>query len=158
MKNFNTVYNDSKAQVLKERAAMYESQKVAIVNVLKQNYMITGNISDLPADQQKQFATRLLEYWSPKTGIKKEGIKLLNENELTLSPASNKEDIKLYIEKQVKRHLVAMTEAYRHNNGNAVIEAIKADVEPKIHKTLKESFVNNTVWNLISDRIKFGLD
>ena len=158
MKNFNTVYNDSKAQVLKERAAMYESQKVAIVNVLKQNYMITGNISDLPADQQKQFATRLLEYWSPKTGIKKEGIKLLNENELTLSPASNKEDIKLYIEKQVKRHLVAMTEAYRQNNGNAVIEAIKADVEPKIHKTLKESFVNNTVWNLISDRIKFGLD
>ena len=158
MKNFNTVYNDSKAQVLKERAAMYESQKVAIVNVLKQNYMITGNISDLPADQQKQFATRLLEYWSPKTGIKKEGIKLLNENELTLSPASNKEDIKLYIEKQVKRHLVAMTEAYRHNNGNAVIEAIKADVEPKIHKTLKESFVNNTVWNLISDRIKFGLN
>ena len=158
MKNFTTVYNNSKKQVLAERAAMYESQKVAIVNVLKQNYMITGNISDLPADQQKVFATRLLEYWSPKTGIKKEGVKLLNENELTLSPASNKEDIKLYIEKQVKRHLVAMTEAYRQNNANAVIEAIKSDVEPKIHKTLKESFVNNTVWNLISDRIKFGLD
>jgi len=120
--------------------------------------MITGNISDLPADQQKQFATRLLEYWSPKTGIKKEGVKLLNENELTLSPASNKEDIKLYIEKQVKKHLVAMTEAYRQNNANAVIEAIKADVEPKIQKTLKESFVINTVWNLISDRIKLGLN
>ena len=158
MKNFTIVYNNSKKQVLAERAAMYESQKVAIVNVLKQNYMITGNISDLPADQQKVFATRLLEYWSPKTGIKKEGVKLLNENELTLSPASNKDDIKLYIEKQVKKHLVAMTEAYRQNNANAVIEAIKSDVEPKIHKTLKESFVNNTVWNLISDRIKFGLD
>ena len=158
MKNFTTVYNNSKKQVLAERAAMYESQKVAIVNVLKQNYMITGNISDLPADQQKVFATRLLEYWSPKTGIKKEGVKLLNENELTLSPSSNKEDIKLYIEKQVKKHLVAMTEAYRQNNANMVIEAIKSDVEPKIHKTLKESFVNNTVWNLISDRIKFGLD
>ena len=157
MKNFTTVYNNSKKQVLAERAAMYESQKVAIVNVLKQNYMITGNISDLPVDQQKQFAARLLEYWSPKTGIKKEGIKLLNENELTLSPASNKEDIKLYIEKQVKKHLVAMTEAYRQNNANAVIEAIKSDVEPKIHKTLKESFVNNIVWNIISDRIKFGL-
>lgn len=158
MKNFNTVYNNSKKQVLQERAAMYESQKVAIVNVLKQNYMITGNISDLPADDQKVFATRLLEYWSPKTGIKKEGIKLLNENELSLSPASNKEDIKLYIEKQVKKHLVAITEAYRQNNVNLVTEAIKADVEPKIHKTLKESFVNNTVWNLIADRIKFGLN
>jgi len=120
--------------------------------------MVTGNISDLPADQQKEFAARLLEYWSPKTGIKKEGVKLLNENELTLSPASNKEDIKLYIEKQVKRHLAAITEAYRQNNVGLVTEAIKADVEPKIHKTLKESFVNNTVWNLIADRIKFGLN
>ena len=158
MKNFNTVYNSSRQQVLKERAAMYESQKVAIVKVLKENYMVTGNISDLPAEEQKKFAARLLEYWSPKTGIKKEGVKLLNENELTLSPASNKEDIKLYIEKQVRKHLVAMTEAYRQNNANAVVEAIKADVEPKIHKTLKESFVNNTVWNIISDRIKFGLN
>ena len=137
---------------------MYESQKVAIVNVLKQNYMVTGNISDLPADQQKAFATRLLEYWSPKTGINKEGIKLLNENELTLSPSSNKEDIKLYIEKQVKKHLVVITEAYRRNNVAAVTDAIKADVEPKIHKALKESFVNNTVWNLIADRIKFGIE
>lgn len=158
MKDFVTVYNNSKKEVLKERAAMYEAQKVSIVNILKQNYMITGNISDLPMEKQKEFATRLLEYWSPKTGIKKEGLRLLNENELTLSPASNKEDIKLYIEKQVKRHLVAMTEAYRQNNANLVIEAIKADVEPKIHKSLKESFVNDTVWNLISDRIKFGID
>jgi hypothetical protein len=158
MKNFNTVYNNSKQQVLKERAAMFESQKVAIVNVLKENYMITGNISDLPVEEQKQFATRLLEYWSPKTGIKKEGVALLNENMLTLSPASNKEDIKLYIEKQVKKHLVAITEAYRQNNVGMVTEAIKADVEPMIHKTLKESFVNNIVWNLISDRIRLGLD
>ena len=157
MKNFNTVYNSSRQQVLKERAAMYESQKVAIVKVLKENYMVTGNISDLPVEEQKQFATRLLEYWSPKTGIKKEGIKLLNENELTLSPASNKDDIKLYIEKQVKKHLVVITESYRQNNVRLVTEAIKADVEPKIHKTLKESFVNNIVWNIISDRIKFGL-
>ena len=51
-----------------------------------------------------------------------------------------------------------MTEAYRRNNANAVISAIKEDVEPKIQKTLKESFVNNTVWNLIADRIKLGLD
>ena len=82
---------------------------------------------------------------------------VLNENELTLSPASNKDDIKLYIEKQVKKHLVVITESYRQNNVRLVTEAIKADVEPKIHKTLKESFVNNIVWNIISDRIKFGL-
>jgi len=35
MKDFVTVYNNSKKEVLKERAAMYEAQKVSIVNILK---------------------------------------------------------------------------------------------------------------------------
>lgn len=158
MKNFTTVYNNSKQQVLAERAAMYESQKIAIVNVLKENYMITKPISELPYDAQKEFAAKLLEYWSPKTGINKAGVKLLNENELTLSPRSTKEDIKLYIQKQVRKHLTAITESYRQNNVQAVTDAFKEDIEPMIHKDLKESFINNTVWDIISNRIKNGLD
>ena len=135
MKNFTTVYNNSRKQVLAERQAMYEAQKISIVNVLKENYMITKPISELPMDAQKEFAQKLLEYWSPKTGINKAGVKLLNENELTLSPRS-----------------------YRQNNVQAVTEAFKLDIEPMIHKTLKETFVNNTVWEIISNRIKLGLD
>jgi len=158
MKSFNTVYNESKKEVLAQRKQMFEAQKVAIINVLKENYMITQNISDLPMDAQLEFRDKLLEYWSPETGINKAGVKLINENELTLSPRSTKEDIKLYIEKQTKKHLTAITEAYRQNNINAVTEAFKEDIEPMIHKTLKETFVNNTIWNLISNRIKLGLD
>lgn len=158
MKNFATVYNNSKQQVLNERAEMFESQKAALVKVLKENYMITGNISDMSYDAQKEFATKLLEYWSPKEGINKAGIKLLNENELSLSPKSNKDDIKLYIEKQVRKHLVAITESYRHNDIQAVTDAFKADIEPQIRKSLKESFINNTVWEIVSERIKMGLE
>lgn len=158
MKNFTAVYNNSKQQVLSERAAMYESQKIALVKVLKENYMITGNISDMPYDVQKEFKTKLLEYWSPTEGINKAGVKLLTENELTLSPRSTKDDIKLYIEKQVRKHLVAITESYRRNDIQAVTEAFKEDIEPKIRKTLKESFINNTVWEIIANRIKNGLD
>lgn len=158
MKNFTTVYNNSRKQVLAERQTMYEAQKISIVNVLKENYMITKPISELPMDAQKEFAQKLLEYWSPKTGINKAGVKLLNENELTLSPRSTKEDIKLYIQKQVRKHLTAITESYRQNNVQAVTEAFKLDIEPMIHKTLKETFVNNTVWEIISNRIKLGLD
>lgn len=58
-------------------------------------------------------AKKVFEYWSPKTGINKAGIKLLNENMITLSANSTKEDIRLYIEKQTKKNLVAITEAYR---------------------------------------------
>lgn len=158
MKSFTAVYNNSKKTVLAERAALFESQKIAIVNALKENYMITRPISEMSLDAQKEFAQKLFEYWSPKTGINKAGLALLNENELALSPRSTKEDIKLYIEKQVKKHLAAITESYRRNNISAVTEALKEDIEPKIQKTLKETFINNTVWNIVSERIKLGMD
>lgn len=158
MKSFSTVYNNSKKQVLEAREKLYESQKVAVINVLKETYMITGNMSDLPADQKKEMAKKVFEYWSPKTGINKAGIKLLNENMITLSPNSTKEDIRLYIQKQTKKNLVAITEAFRSGNGNVVVETFKNDIEPAVGKTLKESFITNTVWNLISNRIKLGLD
>ena len=158
MKSFSTVYKKSKKQVLDAREKLYESQKVAVINVLKETYMITGNMSDLPVDQKKEMAKKVFEYWSPKTGINKAGIKLLNENMITLSPNSTKEDIRLYIQKQTKKNLVAITEAFRSGNGNVVVETFKNDIEPAVGKTLKESFITNTVWNLISNRIKFGLD
>ena len=158
MKSFSTVYNKSKKQVLEAREKLYESQKVAVINVLKETYMITGNMSDLPVDQKKEMAKKVFEYWSPKTGINKAGIKLLNENMITLSPNSTKEDIRLYIQKQTKKNLVAITEAFRSGNGNVVVETFKNDIEPAVGKTLKESFITNTVWNLISNRIKLGLD
>ena len=158
MKSFSTVYHKSKKQVLEAREKLYESQKVAVINVLKETYMITGNMSDLPADQKKEMAKKVFEYWSPKTGINKAGIKLLNENMITLSPNSTKEDIRLYIQKQTKKNLVAITEAFRSGNGNVVVETFKNDIEPAVGKTLKESFITNTVWNLISNRIKLGLD
>ena len=158
MKSFSTVYNKSKKQVLEAREKLYESQKVAVINVLKETYMITGNMSDLPADKKKEMAKKVFEYSSPKTGINKAGIKLLNENMITLSPNSTKEDIRLYIQKQTKKNLVAITEAFRSGNGNVVVETFKNDIEPAVGKTLKESFITNTVWNLISNRIKLGLD
>ena len=139
------------------KAALYEKQKQAIVSILKEQYMITGKIENLPIEEQKQMAYRLMEYWSPKTGIKKAGIKLLNENEIVLTPQSTKEYIKLYIEHQVKKHINAITEAYRNNNVHAVTESFKDSIEPRIHKTLKETFINNTVWNLIEHRIKNGI-
>ena len=158
MKSFSTVYNKSKREVLEAKAALYESQKAAIINVLKETYMITGKISDLPQKTQNAMLSRLLEYWSPKTGINKAGIKLLNENMITLSPNSTKADITLYIQKQTKKNLVAITEAFKTNNGNVVVQTFKQDIEPMIGKGLKESFITNVVWDIVSNRIKLGLN
>ena len=134
MKSFSTVYNKSKKQVLDAQKNLYESQKEQVINVLKETYMITGNMSDLPIEKKKIMAKKILEYWSPKTGINKAGIKLVNENMITLSPNSTKEDIRLYIQKQPKKNLIAITEAFRSGNGNVVISTLKEDIEPVYKK------------------------
>lgn len=158
MKSFNSVYNESKKEVIAQRNALYESQKVAIVKVLKENYMITKPISELSKDMQNMLTKKLLEFWSPKTGINKAGARLLQENEMTLTPQSNKTDIKMYIERQCRKHLEAITEAYRRNDIKSITDAFKADIEPQICKTLKETYINDTIWPIISERIKLGLE
>lgn len=97
-----------------------------------------------------------MEYWSPKTGINKAGQRLLAENMIALTPSSKKEDIKLYIEKQTRKHLDAITNAYRTNNISGIVESFKSDIEPMVQKTINESFILNTVWGIVGDRIKFG--
>lgn len=42
--------------MLDEKKALYDTQKVAVIKVLKENYMITGKITDLPEEEQKVFA------------------------------------------------------------------------------------------------------
>ena len=125
MKSFSTVYNRSKKNVLNARYNLYESQKKQIIKVLKETYMITGSLSDLSEANQKKMAKKILEYWSPRTGINKAGIKLLTENMISLNSNSTKEDIRLYIQKQTKRNLDEITEAFRSGNGNVVVETFK---------------------------------
>jgi len=69
MKSYSQVYNNSKAEVLSQRKAIIESQKAAVVNVLKENYMITGKMSELDADKKAEMAKKLAVYWSPKNGL-----------------------------------------------------------------------------------------
>lgn len=156
MKSFTTVYNNSKNKVLEARQKLYESQKVAVINVLKENYMITGNLTDLPVEKQKEMAKRIMEYWSPKSGINKAGVTLLNENMITISKNSSMDDIRLYIQKQTKKNLVHITEAFKSGNGKVVSNTFKDDIKNLTGKTLKESFITNTVWDLIQNRIKMG--
>lgn len=156
MKSFTTVYNNSRKKVIEAREKLYESQKVAVINVLKENYMITGNLTDLPVEKQREMAKRLMEYWSPKTGITKAGIDLLNENMITLSKNSDKNDIRLYIQKQTKKNLIHITEAFKAGNGKVVYETFRDDIKNLTGKTIKESFITNTVWDLVQNRIKMG--
>lgn len=157
MRSYNQVYNQSKKEILDRKKNMFEQQKVAIVNVLKEEYMITGKMSELPQDEKVKMAKRLAEYWSPKTGINANGVRLLNENVITLSPNSTASDIQLFIQKRTKKNLEAIVECFRAGKQKIVVEEFRKEIGPMISKTLKESFIIDSVWGIIGNRIKQGL-
>ena len=158
MRNYNLVCKDSNQEVLQQKAAILETQKVAVINALKEMYMITGKISSLPYELQEEMKTRVLEYWSPKTGLTKAGVRLLNEQEIVINKKSSKDDLRLYIEKQVKKHYQTILESYRNQNVTAVVDAFKEDLLLKTGRNINENFINNTVWKLLEDRFKLGID
>ena len=54
MRTYNEVYNQSKKEVLDQRKAVFEKQKIAVVNVLKETFNISGKMEDLPKDELEQ--------------------------------------------------------------------------------------------------------
>lgn len=157
MKSYSQVYNRSKAEVLARRKAVFDSQKEALVNVLKENYMITGKISDLPKEQKQKMALKLAEYWSPKTGINAAGIRLLNEDVITLSKNSTPDDVKLFVVKQTKKNLQQITESFRMGRADAVVETFRDEIAKSVGRKPKEKFILDTVWGIVGSRIKNGI-
>ena len=75
---------------------------------------------------------------------------------ITLSKSSGKDDIRMYIQKQTKKNLIAITEAFKAGNGKVVTDTFRDDIKNLTGKTIKESFITNTVWDLVQNRIKMG--
>ena len=54
MRTYNQVFNQSKKEVLDQRKAVFDKQKIAVVNVLKENYGIDGKIDDLSKKEKEK--------------------------------------------------------------------------------------------------------
>ena len=156
MRSFNQVYTTSKKEVLAQKKQILESQRIAVVKAIKEMYMVTVPFKELPAHDLEVLKNKVLEYWSPTTGLNKAGERLLNENEITINKNSNKDDLRLYIERQVKKHLPVILEAYRRCDVASVVDAFKEDIRLKTARNVNENFIRNTVWNLIEDKFKTG--
>lgn len=156
MRSFNQVYTTSKKEVLAQKKQILESQRIAVVKAIKEMYMVTVPFKELPAHDLEVLKNKVLEYWSPTTGLNKAGERLLNENEITINKNSNKDDLRLYIERQVKKHLPVILEAYRRCDVASVVDAFKEDIRQKTARNVNENFVRNTVWSLIEDKFKTG--
>ena len=128
MRTYKEVYNQSKKEVLEQRKAVFEKQKIAVVNVLKENFNISGKIEDLPKDELEQMKRRLLEYWSPKTGINEKGVKLIQENIIVLSAQSTPDDVRAYIRKQAYRNAQQMVECFRAGRQDLIVESFNEEM------------------------------
>ena len=157
MRSYSQVYNQSKKKILDEKKALIEQQKVAVVNVLKEESMVTGNVDDLPAEEKKRMAARLAEYWSPKNGLNQNGVRLINESIITLNEHSNKKDVEVYIQKCVKKNLVEIVECFRAGKQNLVVESFQKETMPMLKKKLDRNFIIDTIWALIGKKMKNGL-
>jgi hypothetical protein len=156
MRTYNQVFNQSKKEVLDQRKAVFEKQKIAVVNVLKENYCIDGKIDDLPKEEKEKMLKRLLEYWSPKTGINDRGVKLIQESIIVLSENSTADDVRAYIRKRAYRNAQQMIECFRAGRQDLIVEMFNEEVKPLMGKPLKDKFIINTVWDVVSRRIKNG--
>ena len=118
--------------------------------------MIDCKVNDLPAEKKAWFASKVLEYWNPNTGINENGLALLSENKLALTSNSSKEDIKKYIINETKKNSAIVINAFKTNTSQMLIESMKEDIQEKTGKSLKESVVRDIIWNIIAEKIKIG--
>lgn len=154
MKSFNTVYNNSKKYVLNERNKVLTEERKKVVNILKEEYMISGDILSLPKTKQNNLAKKVLEYWQPKKGLTKAGKKLIEGHIINLTPLSDNNDIKKYIQNETKKNIGQVIEMFKTDNVKLLIESFKADIEPKVQKILLSESIRDIVWNIIKDKIK----
>ena len=114
-------------------------------------------MNDQPHDVKEKMANKLSQYWSPKTGINNAGVRLLDEKRLILTPTSSVEDVKTYIQKQVRKNIAQITECFRRNHTDVLIETFNNDIKSMMGKTVKAKFIIESAWDIVADRIKHGL-
>lgn len=154
MRGFNQVLNESKQEVLSARQTKIDNERVAILEAVKTDYMITSKFKELPVSEQQKLKSIILEYWNPKTGLTSKGLKFLNEGESTLTKDSDINDVKHFIEKTVKRDIDEYLKASYNGTGKQIVSKLQKEVESMIGKRIKYQFVLDNVVEVITPKLK----
>lgn len=154
MKNFKEVLNSSKNQVLESRRLQIENEKIALLENIKSNLMITCKLKELSESKQKQILNMLLEYWSPKKGINRAGIKFLNENAMAITWESSPENIELFAKKEVRDHINEFVNAFVNNKGRMIVERLQNNIESRCKRHLKYENLFEMVSSMVSQKLK----
>lgn len=156
MRSFSTIYKEQKQNRMAEINESYRQQKIEICKALKQNYMIESRVKDMSPADKARLSKKILEYWSPISGINSNGVALLNENKLALDKSSSKKDISRYIINETKKNYQLVISAFKNNTSKELVESMKEDIKEKTGRVINESSIRDIMWNLVADKIKIG--
>lgn len=154
MKSFENVYAASKAQVLEARKNQIQNEKIALLEHIKSNLMITCKLKELNEAKQKQVLNMLLEYWSPKKGINKAGEKFLNENLVSIHVDSSPENVEFFAQKEVKDHINEFMTAFVTGKGKMIVERLQANIENRICRSIKYQPLFEMVSSIVTSKLK----
>lgn len=100
MNTYSNAYNNSRRDAKARDFAVYESQRVELVNAIKREYGIS-DFSVLTEGERNAARKLITEMWSPKTGLTKEGVDFINEGKRPLKKESTPEQVKHEFERRV---------------------------------------------------------
>lgn len=140
--------------VLESRKAQIEQQKIQILEGIKSNLMITCKLKELSADRQRQVLDILLEFWSPKKGVNKAGLKFLAEGRLAIDAKSTPQTVELFARKEVKDHINEFMVAFVQNRGKAAVRKLQENIESRIGRGVKFEALFEMASNLVSQKLR----
>lgn len=146
MKSFNEALAESKRMTLNAKSNEIEYQKVALLERIKQDWMIDGKLKDLNESRRKEVLNHLLLYWDAKTGINKAGIKYLQEGRMTVNESSTPSEIKLFACNEVKRNIGQFCFAFAQGRGKEVVKKLQENLRVLTGKSVRfNSLYENTL-------------
>lgn len=137
MNSYSTVYNNGKKAAKAEQLALYENQRVELVNAIKKEYAIT-DFSSITEGERKAFHKMISEMWSKESGLNKAGEDFINEGKRPLNESSSPDKVMKEYQRRVKTMLnnkFASSPLFNTADARNLAE-IKGEIEEKIGSKL----------------------
>lgn len=137
MNSYNTVYNRGKKEAKAEQLALYESQRIDLVNAIKKEYGIT-DFSSITEGERKAFRKMVSEMWSKENGLTKDGEAFIAEGKRPLNESSSPEKVQAEYKRGVKKILdnkFSSSPLFNDSDAHNLAE-LKSEIEKKVGSKL----------------------
>ena len=145
MRKINEALQTSKNAVLESNRVRIDKEHAQIIDLVKTSFGIS-NFANESKHTQEAVKALILEYWNPRTGLTKKGIRALNEGTVRdLTSESTEEQVRGF----VRRELQTACNAYAGGTFSCA-DLLKAygDVKDKV-KSAKVKNLDSDIVNIV---------